>query len=141
MKATIQFDGGCKPNPGQKYGSYCITHDDVFEVSRHQFLIGIGTNNEAEFEALLYALRELVTSCPKAEVDPKQIEVSIFTDSMIVRNWLQKFHTVKVEKIKKDTRRLVMHGLAQNCLNLLSAFKSFTIEWNSRERNVEKFGH
>lgn len=141
MNVEIQFDGGCKPNPGEKYGSYCITHDNVFEVNKLMFPLGHGTNNEAEFEALLAAIWELTHSCPIAGVDPKAVNVFILTDSMIVRNWLQKYHTVKLEKIRGDERRKVMHGLAGKCLELLERFRLFTIEWNSRDRNVEKFGH
>ena len=140
MRARIQFDGGCRPNPGHKYGSYSIDLDGSFEITRLQFPLGFGTNNEAEFESLIAALAELQKSCRKAGVSMKELDVSIFTDSTIVRNWIQNYRVPNPKNIK-NPRRLVMGSLATQCIQLLSPFKAFTIEWNSRDRNVEKFGH
>jgi len=140
MKARIQFDGGCNPNPGIKYGSYAVSIDDTFEIGRSRFPLGIGTNNEAEFESLILALRDLFYSCGIASVKPEDITVDIFTDSTIVRGWIEKFHQFNPAKCKNE-RRLAMSKLAGQCHELLKNFKSHTIQWNSRDRNVEKFGH
>lgn len=143
MIAIIQFDGGSKPNPGEKYGSYAITLDDTFAIECTRFPLGYGTNNEAEFESLLEALIQLRKSCWRAQVEANTIHVSIFTDSMIVRGWIQRLQAKPRHKPAKnaDVRRVVMFGLAGRCFEALKPFKSFTIEWNSRDRNVEKFGH
>lgn len=139
-KAVIHFDGGCSPNPGQKYGSYSIVFDDLFQldVKRRQF--GHGTNNEAEFEACLGALELLKSSAIKASVPEKQITVEIFTDSRVVFNWLRKFYSFNPSK-KEDERRMAMYERAKCCMDILRAFKRFEIQWNSRDVNVEKFGH
>ena len=140
MKARIQFDGGCSPNPGNKYGSFNITLDDAFQLQRHRFTLGFGTNNEAEFESLIAGIEELRKATTRAQTDPSQIQVHIVTDSTIVRNWLQRFEKFKPEKCK-EARRLAMAALAGKCVALLKDFQSFTVEWNGRENNVAAFGH
>lgn len=140
-KALIQFDGGCVPNPGQKYGSFAITFDGVFELSRHRFDLGYGTNNEAEFESLLEALKTCEAACFKAQIPAAQVSLSILTDNTIVRNWLQKYDHKKNKLIKNDERREAMRQRAVKCIGFLDEFHSWEIAWHSRERNVETFGH
>lgn len=140
MKARVQFDGGCKPNPGQKYGSYEVTIDDSFSLTRNRFPLGFGTNNEAEFESLLTALGDLLSACQKSSILPNRITVNIFTDSSIVRGWLLTFYKVDPKKIKNE-RRLAMYGMAEKCIRALEPFLSFTVEWIPRASNVASFGH
>lgn len=140
MKAVIQFDGGCVPNPGQKYGSYNITLDDTFEIQKHRFPLGYGTNNEAEFESLLTALKELQEASKRSTASPSEIEVHVITDSRILQNWLKTFDYFRPHKCKNG-RRLAMGALAGKCVALLKHFKSFTVEWKGRDNNVAVFGH
>lgn len=140
MKAVIRFDGGCSPNPGSKYGSYSISLDDAFEIRRHRFDLGFGTNNEAEFESLINAIEELCSATHKANVPPDGIQVHILTDSTIVRNWLQRFEGFNPSKCKNE-RRLAMAALAGRCVTELKRFHSFKVEWQGRENNVAAFGH
>lgn len=140
MKAVIHFDGGCSPNPGSKYGSFSISLDEQFVLERRRFELGHGTNNEAEFESLIAALHDLHSACARAGIDPKEMRVEIFTDSTIVRNWLQRFHKFNPAKAK-NPRRLVMGNYAARCIQSLSRFREFCIQWNSRDVNVDKFGH
>ena len=44
----IRFDGGCKPNPGMKYGSFMVKWNGQTVALRKNFPLGRGTNNEAE---------------------------------------------------------------------------------------------
>ena len=141
MKALIQFDGGCRPtNPGNKYGSYSVIVDDVFEISRNRFPLGFGTNNEAEFESLLCALRDLRIACAKAGVSTSLIVVQMRTDSTIVEGWIKSHHQFK-PKPNTHPRKLAMATLAGQCLEALKPFQDFTIKWQSRNWNVVKFGH
>jgi ribonuclease HI len=132
----IQFDGGCVPNPGQKYGSYSISFDDIFMISKNRFNLGCGTCNEAEFEALIEALHELRRCSRKAQVDLKSIDILVLTDSTIVRNRLQDWQ--KNEKPSHGTR---MSELGMQAVLLLRFFGSFEVKWHSRENNVAVFGH
>lgn len=141
QKALIHFDGGCSPNPGNKYGSFAIIFDGVFQLSKHRFDLGFGTNNEAEFEALLESLKVAQAACVKASIAMSEVALSIFTDNTIVRNWLQKFdHKSKQAKLD-DLRREAMRLRAVRCLDLLNPFGAWEIAWNSRDVNVELFGH
>lgn len=140
MKAEVQFDGGCSPNPGQKYGSYAITIDDSFQIQERRFELGRGTSNEAEFDSLLRALNQLQIEARKCGVQPNEVEVHIITDSTIVRNWLQRFERFNPAKCKGE-RRLAMGALAGQCIAALKPFHSFSIEWKGRDNNVALFGH
>lgn len=138
--AVIHFDGGCSPNPGQKYGSFSILFDDVFCLELKRFELGYGTNNEAEFEALLKALETLREASIKAGVPMREIDVTIFTDSRIVYNWLQRKQEFDPAQFKEERRR-AMAQRASACLVTLNLAGRFQAEWNSRTVNVEKFGH
>lgn len=137
----ILFDGGCAPsNPGNAYGSYevAMNGNQIGRQWRIQF--GHGTNNTAEFDALLFALGFLDNYCDLHLVDKLAVRVEILTDSTIVRNWIRNFSKTNLAKIKND-RRLVMAGYAQKCVKLLEQFHSYDIQWHGRENNVQIFGH
>lgn len=141
QQATIRFDGGCGPtNPGNKYGSFCITLDATVISERNRFQFGHGTSNEAEFNALHLALEHLTDYCGKHGVARDSVSVEMLTDSTIVRNWIQRYDAVKVAKIT-EARRKVMAEHAAACLEQLRHFHSYEIEWNGREANVAVFGH
>lgn len=137
----VQFDGGCVPNPGQKYGSFSIVFDEVFELSRHRFDLGYGTNNEAEFESLIEALKVCEQACAKAKVSELEISLLIFTDNNVVRNWLQRFDHSKNRVLTNDDRREAMRQRAVKCIWFLDKYGAWGIAWHPRERNVEAFGH
>lgn len=116
--------------------------DGVFCLSRLRFDLGHGTNNEAEFEALLKALEDLASACKVAKWNRKLVEVDVFTDSIIVHGWLENFDR-KSQSTKNtgNERTRAMKALAGRCIDYLDSFKSFKVQWNPRQRNVETFGH
>lgn len=136
-KITIRFDGGCRPtNPGNKYGSFEVSMNgrQVILVSRQEF--GWGTNNEAEFDALSTALEWTVKSILDSGNSPSLFDVEIFSDSTIVVNRINGKNTKS-----KSEPQMRMKNLAVKCLGKLVRFNSFKAAWNSRDNNVEKFGH
>lgn len=135
----IQFDGGCSPNPGQKYGSYSISMNGAEAYAVQRLPFGYGTNNEAEFEALLESLHKSLELLSLAGWTPAIFSVYIVTDSTIVRNRINGSRKNKLNAGSDPERR--MSALALKCLALLNQFKSFTIEWQPRESNVALFGH
>jgi len=139
-RAVIHFDGGCSPNPGRKYGSFSIVFDDLFELRLTRFDLGHGTNNEAEFEALLKALETFKAASVKASVPLITIEAAIFTDSRIVFNWLSTQKQFDPSQFKEERRR-AMAERAMKALQTLKQCQRFEVQWNSREVNVERFGH
>jgi ribonuclease HI len=137
---TIRFDGGCQGNPGRKYGSYRIEDDLVVIAQESRFDLGTGTNNEAEFEALIRALKTLRETSHRTGVNIATTGVHALTDSTIVRNRLMGKNKVHKKAEWRD-RSEAMFNLANQCLELLGGFHSFIVEWNGREGNVEVFGH
>lgn len=136
---TIQFDGGCSPNPGAKYGSYSIfLHgSEAFSVSRLPF--GHGTNNEAEFESCHEGIQKALELLSLAGLEPSAFVCKLVTDSTIVRNRLNGQRKNKQGSPNAVERR--MATLANKCLQPLARFRSFRIEWQPRENNVALFGH
>ena len=82
--------------------------------------IGQGTNNIAEYTALIYALQEALIL--------KADEVSVFTDSELMCKQVQGKYAVKHENIKP---------LFAQVKHLASGFKSFQIAHVPREQNSE----
>lgn len=133
----IHFDGGCRPtNPGNKYGSYEVQLAGrlLSKASRVEF--GWGTNNEAEFNALLMALDATIAGLAAAELNPSQYDVAMFTDSMIIKN------RVKCRRCSgKSEPARRMGRLTRDVLSKLTRFRLWDIEWRGRRANVERFGH
>src|SRR5688572_11432351 len=115
---TVRFDGGCLGNPGKKYGSYKIEDDFVVIARESKFELGFGTNNEAEFEALIRALQNLREISHRIGVNIATTSVRVLTDSMIVRNRLMGKNTVH-KKAEYRERSEAMFNLANQCLDLL----------------------
>ncbi len=64
LSMKLFFDGGCRPNPGAM--TACVVIDEP--RSTHQKPLGYGTNNIAEWLALLYAM-ELALSYGATEIE------------------------------------------------------------------------
>lgn len=137
---TIRFDGGCEGNPGRKYGSYVITDAYVTIAEESRFELGTGTNNEAEFEALIRALGVLNQTSKRTGVDITTTALLVLTDSMIVRNRLMGTNKVHKKEAWRE-RSEVMFNLANQCLEIMREFHSFTVQWQGRAHNVAVFGH
>jgi ribonuclease HI len=133
----IHFDGGCRPtNPGNKYGSFEVRLDQkqVCLISRME--LGFGTNNEAEFEILIEALKWTVRELFKGGYAPSHYCLEMFTDSTIVEGRLKKQNCGgKGEAAQR------MGKLAGQCLAHLTLFKRWSIHWRQRDNNVARFGH
>lgn len=142
--ALINFDGGCGPtNPGNKYGSYEVRMNGKIIGSKIRLTFGYGTNNEAEFDALILALDALSQFCSENSIEPESVKVSVESDSTIVVNWLNRFEKKKRGVMPKpDTdRSKVMFRYASQCVDRLNKFQSFNAIWKSRLENVARFGH
>ena len=87
-KVVCYCDGGAKPNPGQCYGSFLVFKDGLVEdVISIQFTYG--TNNQAEYWALIHLLDYLVSHDHK--------DVIIRMDSLLVLKQVTKRWQVKQE--------------------------------------------
>ena len=119
MKATIFSDGGSRGNPGEAAIGYVIKLGEatVFESGQ---LIGIATNNVAEYTAIIRGIQKA-----------KQLgfyDVEFFVDSQLVEKQLKGEYKVKSPELK-----LLYDELKSEIINL----KSFTVSHVRREFNKQ----
>jgi len=136
----VYFDGGCSPNPGNKYGSYEVVLEDYPILKKLRLEFGHGTNNEAEFNALRAALEDLRHWSVITGFDLSDATVLVMTDSMIVKNRLMGKNRIHKKAAWRDASER-MFNLANEVLGYSPLFHSFTVEWKPRETNVARFGH
>ena len=116
----IFFDGSSHGNPGPS-GIGIIVFDESGRVlDKFSRFIGFGTNNEAEYRALIEALRKAM------QLGAEKVE--LYSDSELVVNQIKGVYSVKDEKLKR---------LHLKCVELLKNFKEYEISYVPRELNAE----
>ncbi len=130
---TLTFDGGADPNPGRAYGSYHIRTRAGRErlESRIQFGDRM-TNNQAEYLALLYGVRDLVTTIERVGKRPEHYTVEVWGDSSLVIKQLRGEWQVKDAK---------MQPLYTETSQVLARFKKVKLNWHDRSNSVRILGH
>jgi ribonuclease HI len=136
----IYFDGGCSPNPGNKYGSHEVLIEGGWRFKADREAFGHGTNNEAEFNALQSAINKISKAAAAGFIEPKNHCVMIETDSVIVRNRLMGKNKIH-KKLEWRTASERMFNLAEAALKTLREFSYFEVIWKRRDSNVARFGH
>ena len=119
MKLEIFTDGGCSGNPGPAAIGVVIKEGGQTIKTLNRF-IGQGTNNIAEYTALIVALEEALVL--------KADEISVKTDSELMCKQVMGAYAVKHENIKP---------LFDQVKNLVAGFKSFQIAHVPREQNAQ----
>ena len=129
----LVFDGGSRGNPGWGYGSYAITRvlDGARRLERLQLGDGY-TNNEAEYDALIAALQDLLRRIEGAGRQPKEFSLEVRGDSALVINQLQ--GTWKANDPRMVERR-------DRCRPLLDRFGSVHLKTQPRQESVRVLGH
>jgi len=136
----IWFDGGCFPNPGQKYGSFQVNFDGQQILNRHRGQCNRGTNNEPEFNSLQMALEETDDWLAEKGIPMAEVNCVIETDSKIVQHRITKKNKIHSKPVWRESSER-MFALAQEVLKILIRFGVFEVRWKPRENNVERFGH
>ena len=92
MKHQVFCDGASRSNPGDASIGVSISLDgkEIHTISRE---IGIATNNEAEYQALIDGLNY----CIENSIN----EVDVFLDSKLVIEQVNKNYKVKAHNLKK----------------------------------------
>ncbi len=121
-KIIINTDGGSRGNPGPAAIGVVITQGDG-KIEKKKRFIGIATNNQAEYRALLFACHLL-----EGKVKSKD-EVEFVLDSELV------VKQMKGEYKVKDKNLAVIKMNVENCLNLLNIKTSF--KHVKREKNKD----
>lgn len=130
-EVTIIFDGGSLGNPGHGYGSFAYFGYAEGGPIRVDFP-GRMTNNQAEYLALIGALRGLRAFLKTMEIAPSTITLQVKSDSKLVVEQINGRW-----KIKNQTLRM-LHGIAS--LHL-SHFPSCSVSWHPRKESVRILGH
>lgn len=119
-KITMYTDGGSRNNPGPAaIGVY-------LETLHRQYghYIGQKTNNEAEYEAVIFGLKKIKQIVGKDRI--KKTEIDCFLDSEFVERQLNHRYKVKEENIQKYFLEV---------WNLMLEFKKVNFFHIPRERN------
>jgi len=119
-KVTVFTDGASKNNPGPSSIGVVIKDREGQTISRISKAIGYGTNNQAEYKAVIAALEEAIHLGAR--------QVSLNSDSELVVRHLQGKYRVKNAALKP---------LYQQVKQLLSRLESSTIRHIPREQNEE----
>lgn len=124
-KITIFTDGGAKNNPGPA-AIGAVIYKDGEKVKEYSEFIGEATNNEAEYKALIFALKKVKALYGKDKI--KNVRLKAKTDSELMAEQLSGNYKIKDEKIQP---------LFLKAWNLKLNYGQFEIESVPREKNEE----
>ncbi len=119
MKVVVHVDGGSRGNPGPAAGAAVIYTPDGELLAQASELLGVATNNVAEYRGLLLGLRRA------SELGATDVEV--VNDSELIAKQLNGVYKVK----HPDMRPLHAQALAA-----LRAFERWSIRSVPRAQNA-----
>jgi ribonuclease HI len=96
-KIIVYTDGGARGNPGPAATGVVITDEKGNFIKKYSKEIGVRTNNEAEYEAVIFALQKIKQLFGKEKV--KKINIEIRMDSELVARQLNGKYKVEEEKL------------------------------------------
>ncbi len=86
---TVYTDGGSRGNPGKAACAFVAVRDNKI-IKEHSKFLGIATNNEAEYNAIIQALQAI-----------KENELEIISDSKVVIRQLNGQYKIKVPHLQE----------------------------------------
>ena len=124
-KIIIYTDGGSRGNPGQAAIGVVI-EDGSGHDKKYGEKIGVKTNNEAEYEAVVFALKKVKQIFGKEKT--KQMEIEMRMDSQLVARQLGGEYRIEEERL---------FPLFIKIWNLKFDFGKIVFKHIPRERNRE----
>jgi len=122
MKTIIKIDGGSRGNPGPSaFGVYFVNQNKSYAE-----VLGVRTNNEAEYSGLIFALKKVKALLGKDKAKVSEIEIK--SDSELLVKQMNGIYKIKDPKIQQ---------LFLEAWNLKVEFKKLTISHIRREQNKE----
>lgn len=94
-KIIAYCDGGSRGNPGPAALGVVINLKD--EQKEYSQFLGVATNNEAEYSAVIFALKKIKQLIGKEKA--KKIKIEIMMDSELVESQLNGKYKIKEEKL------------------------------------------
>ena len=125
MKLIIYTDGGSRGNPGPA-AIGAVIYKDGQPVKKYGEFIGQKTNNQAEYEAVIFALKKVKLLFGKKKT--KTMEIEFFLDSELIVKQLN--HQYKIKE--KDLQPLFIR-----IWNLMLDFGQVSFKHILREKNKE----
>ena len=106
MHLVIHTDGGARGNPGIAGYGFVVYDDQQNIIHQWGQFLGVKTNNEAEYEGLIAALRWSLENKEKYAIDHLQINMD---SQLIVRqcNGVYKVKSPHLRTLAKTVRHLV----------------------------------
>jgi ribonuclease HI len=121
MSQTLKLftDGGARGNPGPAGTGYVVYSGAGIILEKCGNYLGVATNNQAEYQALIDGLTWLTRHHPSSKVD-------IYLDSLLIVNQLKGLFKVKHPQL---------FPLYQQARGLLGLLGSYTISHVPRAQN------
>lgn len=110
MKTSLRIysDGASRGNPGPSATAFMIIDEDGRILKRYSKYVGVGTNNQAEYEALIAAL-EFASGITNQEIVcymDSELVVKQLNGKYRVRNALLRPRWLKVQELKPRFQRI-----------------------------------
>ena len=99
MKIVIYTDGGSRGNPGPAAIGVILTNERGKMIKEYAEKIGRATNNEAEYEAVIFALQKAKLLFGKRKI--KTMNIDVKTDSEFVTKQLNGQYKILDRKIEQ----------------------------------------
>lgn len=95
MKINVFTDGGARGNPGPSAIGVVIKAEDGRKIVSFGEKIGVGTNNIAEYQAVIKALDWIGNNIKKLNPRNSDVKLSFYLDSLLVVSQLNGLFKVK----------------------------------------------
>jgi len=125
MKITIYTDGGSRGNPGPSAVGVVIYKENQIIKTYSEF-IGEATNNETEYQAVIFALKKVKLLFGKGKA--KEMEIEFLMDSELAVKQLNHEYKIKEERLQL---------LFIKIWNSILDFKTISFKHIPREKNKE----
>ena len=122
----IYTDGGSRGNPGPAAVGVVISNENNQLIKKYSEYIDEATNNEAEYSAVIFALKKVKLLFGKEKT--KNMEIEIHLDSELIAKQLNHQYKIKEENIG---------NLFIKVWNLIIDFKKVNFKQIKREENQE----
>ena len=120
LRLTVYSDGASRGNPGISAIAFIIMTEDGILLKRYSKYVGIRTNNQAEYEALISALESAskltdqeVTCFMDSELVVKQLNGEYY-----VRNPKLKTLWLKVQELKQKFQRITFKSVPRTDIHI-----------------------
>ena len=96
-KIIIYTDGGSRGNPGPSGMGVVVANEKGKMVKEYSGFLGVKTNNEAEYEAVIFGLKKIKALLGKEKI--KNTEIEFRLDSQLIARQLNGEYKIEEEKL------------------------------------------